>query len=130
MKKIIALICVCLFFTLGCLTPSPLSWQDCTLSSNWHGKNANMRIMNILSPRFSDQQFQDRYKWAKGRGVNYFNLFVVNKADGEGAGYSIFGPNFIQNYGNIDSNYANIMSDRIKKIYNDGNGIVLFLKIF
>lgn len=102
------------------------AWDECTLSSNWHGKNANMRIMNILSPNMSDQAFNDRVNWAKSRGVNYFNLFVVNKADGEYAKYSPFGPNFIANYGNIDKASTDIMTKRIKKLHKDGFGIVLW----
>lgn len=121
----ILLFCL-LAFCVGCTT-APLSWDKCTLSSNWHGKNANMRIMNILSPRFSDQQFQDRYNWAKGRNVNYFNLFVINKGDGEGAGYSMFGSDFSGNYGKIDKAFSDIMTARIKQIYDDGYGVVLWL---
>ena len=127
-KTIIFFAIICLFFSVfGCSKQKPLAWDKCTLSSNWHGNNANMRIMNILSPRFSDQQFNDRYNWAKSRDVNYFNLFIINKKDGEGAGYSPFGPDFIANYGNIDKSYADKMTERIKKIYKEKKGIVLWL---
>lgn len=126
----IAIISLSLFF-VGCpgkhIRIKPLAWDKCTLSSNWHGKNANMRIMNILSPNMSESSFNDRYNWAKSRGVNYFNLFIVNKADGEYAKYSPFGQNFIGNYGNIDKASTDIMTKRIKKIYDDGFGIVLWL---
>jgi len=123
----IAVVALSLFF-VGCPGKrKPLAWDKCTLSSNWHGSNASMRIMNILSPLFSDKQFDDRYNWAKSRGVNYFNLFVVNKKDGEGAGYSPFGPNFISNYGNIDKAFSDVMTKRIKKMHDDGMGVVLWL---
>ena len=124
----IALISLSLFF-VGCpgKRVKPLAWDKCTLSSNWHGKNANMRIMNILSPNMGESSFNDRYNWAKSRGVNYFNLFVVNKADGEYAKYSPFGQNFTGNYGNIDKASTDIMTKRIKKMHDDGMGVVLWL---
>ena len=123
----IALVSLCLFM-VGCPgSRKPLTWDKCTLSSNWHGNNANMRIMNILSPNMSDQAFNDRVNWAKSRGVNYFNLFLVNKADGEYAKYSPFGPNFISNYGNIDKASTDIMTKRIKKLYDEKFGIVLWI---
>ena len=111
----------------GILPVKTKAWDECTLSSNWTGKNAGTRIMNILSPKMSDQSFNDRVNWAKSRGVNYFNLFLVNKADGEKAGYSPFGPNFIANYGNIDKASTDIMTKRIKQLHKDGFGIVLWL---
>ena len=126
---VLSLIVLCVF-TVGCNKWSkPLAWDKCTLSSNWHGKNANMRIMNILSPHMSESSFNDRYNWAKSRGINHFNLFVINKADGEYAKYSMFGQDFIGNYGNIDKSFADVMTKRIKKIYNDGYGIILWIGV-
>ena len=86
-----------------------------------------MRIMNILSPNMSDQAFNDRVNWAKSRGVNYFNLILVNKADGEYTPYSPFGKDFVGNYGNIDKASADIMTKRIKKLYDEKFSIVLWL---
>ena len=101
-------------------------WSKCTKSSNWTGKNASKRIMNILSPTMPDAIFNERYAFAKGRGVDHFNLFITNQRDGECAGYSIYGPNFAQSNG-IDKNSTKIMEKRIKKIINDGYGVILWM---
>lgn len=125
---IFTFICAICLFTIGChkkIFNRPPAWDKCTLSSNWTGKNASTRIMNILSPNMTDQAFQDRFNWAKGRGVNCFHVILANKSDGEKAGYSIYGPSF--NYGNVDQNSVNVMLNRIKKIRKEGFGVILWL---
>lgn len=102
------------------------TWEECKKSSNWTGKNASKRIMNILSPNMSDGTFNDRFNFAKGRGVDHFNLFITNQKDGEAAGYSIYGPNFAQSKG-IDKNSCKIMEKRIDKILDEGFGVVLWM---
>ena len=102
------------------------SWEDCKKSSNWTGKNAARRIMNILSPNMSDSAFNDRVAFGKSRGVDHFNVFVTNQKDGEYAGYSIYGPKFTQSAG-IDKNSTKIMEKRIKKLVDDGYGVVLWM---
>ena len=102
------------------------SWDKCTKSSNWTGKNASMRIMNILSPNMSDAAFNDRYNFAKKRGVNYFAVFLTNYKDGEYAGYSPFGKNFDIDKG-IDKASCKIMEKRIDRMLDDGFGFVPFL---
>lgn len=79
MKKIISYI----RYWLG-IRPS---WRDCSKASCWFGSNANVRIMNILSPHFTEQQFRDRVAKCEARGVNCFHLFLANEKDGEGAGF-------------------------------------------
>lgn len=108
------------------LEKEPLAWNKCTKSSNWTGKNASMRIMNILSPNMPDSSFNDRYNFAKNRGVNHFNVFITNQKDGERAGYSIYGPNFNQK-GGIDKNSVKIMEKRIDKMLKDSFGVVLWM---
>ena len=98
-------------------------WDDCTKSSNWTA-NASQRMMNILSPHMDDGTFKARLKWIKKRGCNCVHLILANKADGECAGYSIYGNKF--DFA-IDENYANCIKNRIKKIYKEDLGIVLWM---
>lgn len=100
------------------------SWKECTKSSNWSGKNAAKRMMNILSPHMSEATFKERVKWMKGRGCNCAHVFVTNKADGEKAGYSPYGNKFDFV---IDKNYCKVMGDRIKYMNKQGLGVVLWL---
>ena len=99
-------------------------WDECTKSSNWTGKNAAKRMMNILSPHMPDQVFEDRLSFMKGRGCNTVNVFVSNKADGEYGGYSIYGSAITWI---INKDYTSKMEARIKRLYNEGFGIVLWL---
>lgn len=99
-------------------------WNECTKSSNWAGANAQQRMMNILSPHMPDETFKARLSWMKSRGVNTAHVILVNKGDGEFSGYSPYGSNFSWN---LDKNYCKIMSDRIKKLYKEDLGIILWL---
>ena len=101
------------------------SWDQCTLSSNWDGGNAEKRMMNILSPHMPDSVFKERMSFIKSRGANCVHVFVCNKGDGEYAGYSICGNRFTP--GSVDKNYANAMLKRLKEIRKSGYGIVLWL---
>lgn len=100
------------------------AWNACSKASCWHGDNAQERIMNILSPNMGDGTFNSRYNWSKNRGVNCFHLFISNNRDGEYAGYSIYGNSAS---GNISSSYTRVMGNRIKRIFNDGYGVILWL---
>lgn len=100
------------------------AWDECTKSSNWHGANASQRMMNILSPKMPDSTFKERVKFINGRGCNCVNLFLCNKADGEYGGYCIYGQSFDWS---IDKDYTAKMLERIKTLYNQGLGIVLWL---
>jgi hypothetical protein len=84
MKRLLALLA---YYCFG-----PPKWNRCTKASCWDGANAQTRHMNILSPHFSDDEFKRRVKWAEGRGCNTLHLFLINKADGEGAGYRVDNP--------------------------------------
>lgn len=124
MKKLFKKIIEFLESLFGGKGKDPRKWDECTKSSNWTGANASKRMMNILSPKFTDAAFKERVKWQKDRGCNYVNLFVTNKGDGEGAGYSPYGNKFDFI---IDKNYCKIMGDRLKWLNRQGIGIVLFL---
>jgi len=120
MRRIIfILLSVSLIFS-GCkkggLTPSYKNWDKATLSSNWHGANAKMRLMNILSPHMSESSYKDRINFIKSRGCNTVHVFLTNKADGEYAGYSIYGNKFDWN---IDKNYSDKLLSRVKSLSKD-----------
>ena len=100
------------------------NWDECTKSSNWSGKNAAKRMMNILSPHMADATFKERVAWMKGRGCNCAHVFVTNKADGEKAGYSPYGNKFDFV---LDKNYCKVMGDRIKYLNKQGLGVILWL---
>lgn len=102
------------------------SYKKCRKSSNWTGANARCRLMNILSPNMSDSTFNDRVKFAKGRGVDHFNLFLTNEKDGEYAGYSIYGPKFDQKKG-LDKDSVSKMLGRVKKLRKMGYSVVLWM---
>lgn len=91
------------------------SWRDCSKASCWQGANAGTRHMNILSHHFTDAVFQERVKWAEKRGCNCLHLFIVNKGDGEGAGFTALEPG-----------HAAVMDCRIKWAAKRGMGIVLW----
>jgi len=91
-------------------------WKKCKYSSNWTGANASQRLMNILSPKMDDGTFNARVNFIKSRKCDTVHLILANKADGEKAGYSIYGSKFDFN---IDQNYSKVMLDRVKKLAKD-----------
>ena len=95
----------------GAAVGSPLSWDECTKACCWFGGNAGTRVMNILSPHFTETQFEDRVRKCADRGCNTFHLFLANKADGEGAG---FWPDEAR-------------LDRVETLWDRGYGLVLWL---
>lgn len=110
------------------LSLRPKHWSKCTKASCWDGANANVRYMNILSPHMSNSEFESRIKWTLKRDCNCLHLFVCNKADGEYAGYSIYG------YGDTtpfsrkqDNAIVKMMTKRVKYARRKGLGIVLWL---
>ena len=113
MKKLLLLLLPILLLAAGCATTP--SWRDCSRASCWQGSNAGTRHMNILSPHFPDAVFQDRVKWAKSRGCNTLHLFLVNKGDGEGSGYTA-----------LDPATAKLMDARLRWARRQGMGIVLW----
>lgn len=103
------------------LTPA---WDDATLASCWSGANAGQRNMNILSPHMSDGTFKDRIKWQVNRGCNTVHLFVSNKADGQYAGYSIYGDGWDWS---IDKASCDTFRERIAYCRGKGLAVVLWL---
>lgn len=100
-------------------------FEKCSKASCWFGSNADRRIMNILSPKMSQETFEKRFNESKNRGVNCFHLILANKGDGEYAGYSIYGESF--SVKTLHTNSINTFKNRISYIKNQNFGIVLWL---
>ena len=58
------------------------------IASCWNGANASERMMNILSPRMSDEKFGKYLAWMKGKGCTAAHVILANEGDGECAGYA------------------------------------------
>lgn len=102
----------------------PVAWDKCDKASCWDGSNAQKRMMNMLSPGMSDGKFNDYMNWMKSRGCNTAHLILANKADGEHAGYCIYGNTWSWN---INTGFCNTMKNRIKKLRKNDFGIVIWL---
>ncbi len=114
----------------GCVSTMPVvgpmltpGWDKATLSSNWRGANAGGRMMNVLSPYFSDGKVKDYLAWQKGRGCNTVHLFICNNKDGEGGGYSIYGNGIDWQ---IDNGWLDKAKARIKQCRSEGFAVVLW----
>ena len=64
-------------------------WDKCVHASCWDGANAQRRMMNILSPKFTDSKFREYVRWMENRGCDTAHVIFQNGGDGEGAGYSV-----------------------------------------
>lgn len=99
-------------------------WDQCTKASCWNGANASQRMMNILSPSMSEDKFKSYMNWMKARGCNTAHVFTSNQADGENAGYCIYGNTWDWS---VDSNTVNIMKKRIDELRKNDFAVVLWL---
>lgn len=90
----------------------PVKWKKCTTASCWNGEQH--RMMNILSPHFSDAKVAEYMAWMKARGCNTAHVILINKADGEGGGYNCA----------LNADHAKLAKKRIKKLYLEGFGII------
>ena len=129
MKKLIKKILAWFKKTTNTIVPIPvfkaLAWDECTKSTNWWGRNAAHRAMNALSPAFSENKFKEYIKYQMDRGCNHVNLFVCNKADGEGAGYSIWGKAPFS--GSAKNATSKMMIKRLEYCRSQGLGIWIWL---
>lgn len=113
MKKLIAKIKNWIRKILGKVAPETTtpSWKECVHASCWDGSNAQRRMMNMLSPKFSDGKFNEYLSWMKSRGCDTAHVFLMNGGDGEGAGY-------------IATDNAGLTVKRLKKFRSEGFGVV------
>ena len=98
-------------------------WNECTLATCWDGPGAERRMMNMLSPFFSDGKFEKYLEWQKSRGCNTVHLFLCNHKDGEGGGYSIYGQTM---FGPLDKGWIKLARKRIVQCRRAGMGVVLW----
>lgn len=89
-------------------------WDETRHASCWDGTNASRRMMNILSPFFSDGKFREYLKWMQGRGCDTAHVFLINRADGEGAGYNCA----------TNPDHAKLARKRIEKLRKAGFAVV------
>ena len=90
------------------------SWKKCRHASCWAGKNAARRMMNIMSPYFTDSKFKEYVKWMSDRGCDTAHFFLINTKDGEGAGYNCA----------TESAHAKLAVKRIEYLRKKGFAIV------
>lgn len=103
-------------------------WDACTRASCWGGSNASVRVMNALSPKMPEAVFRERVAWTKARGANTIHLFLVNKGDGEYAGYSPWGVGKGPSAGATDADVVKRMIERVAYCRAQGLAVVLWLQ--
>lgn len=96
----------------------------CRLASCWDGDNAEKRMMNILSPSMREDKFDFYLSWMKGRGADCAHLLLMNKADGENAGYSVYGTG---GTGEVRKDVVELWKNRLQKIKKAGLSVALWL---
>lgn len=109
-------------------TPGPVSkvpaWSACTKASCWNGSNAQQRMMNILSPAFTDAKFAQYRDWMLSIGCNTAHVFLSNKADGEGGGYCVYGASWSWK---VDAATVKLMRERMADLRAHGLAVVVWL---
>ena len=100
------------------------AWDACTRASCWRGANAKNRMMNMLSPAFTDAKFAEYRDWMLSIGCNTAHVFLSNKADGEGGGYCIYGTDWTWT---VNADFCRIMRDRIADLRAHGFAVVVWL---
>ena len=100
------------------------AWDACTRASCWRGANAANRMMNMLSPAFTDAKFAEYRDWMKSIGCNTSHVFLSNKADGEGGGYCIYGTSWTWE---INAAFCEMFRKRIADLRAHGFAVVVWL---
>lgn len=101
----------------------PRDPMGCVHATCWNGSNASQRYMNMLSPAMSNDKFNGYLDAMMARGVDTVHLLLMNKADGENAGYSIYGTGGI---GAVNKDVVGHMLARLKIFRNEGLHVVLW----
>ena len=93
-------------------------------ASCWAGTHAEARMMNMLSPRMSEQTFQAHLKWMKNRGCNTAHVILINQHDGEASGYSPWGVGVAPKAIPCDGQTVLLMRTRILALRRSGFCVV------
>ena len=88
--------------------------------------NGGTRVMNILSPRLSFDQFKGIVQRCKGNGDNMLYLYLMNEKDGPWTPYSMYVNNQIG--GTIDDGVVSEYKRRIEYVRDEKLGIVFWLR--
>ena len=96
---------------------------QCVHATCWNGSNAAQRYMNMLSPSMSDDKFDSYLAAMKERGCDTVHLLLMNKADGENAGYSIYGTG---GTGSVSKDVVAHMLARLETFRRNGFRIALW----
>jgi hypothetical protein len=100
------------------------AWDACTRASCWNGSNAQQRMMNVLSPAFTEAKFAQYRDWMLSVGCNTAHVFLSNKADGEGGGYCIYGTSWTWE---INAAFCATFRARIADLRANGLAVVVWL---
>lgn len=92
-------------------------WKECRYSSNWSGSNASKRMMNLVSPKFSDSKVKEYLDWQVSIGCDHVHLLLVNEGDGEGSGYDAL----------ADASTRKTALKRVEQIRARGMGVVAWV---
>lgn len=92
-------------------------WRECKYSSNWNGSNASKRMMNLVSPKFSETKVREYLDWQQSLGCDHVHLLLVNQGDGEGAGYDCL----------ADAGHKAVALARVRDIRARGLGVVAWV---
>ena len=97
--------------------PSARPWRECRYSSNWSGTEASKRMMNLVSPKFSETKVREYLNWQQSLGCDHVHLLLVNQGDGEGAGYDCL----------ADAGHKAVALARVRDIRRLGLGVVAWV---
>lgn len=103
------------------------SWNEATKASCWDGANAEVRMMNILSPTMPDAMFKERVRWMKDRGCNAAHVFICNRENGDHAGYSPWGVGTAPSAAPCDEKTTELMRSRIRHLRHSGFAVVVWV---
>ncbi len=118
LKKAWLAILAWLVAATGCEEPSrPPAWDECRLASCWDGENAERRMMNVVSPKFTDERAAEYLDWQIERGCDHVHLLLANAENGEGGGYDAIG----------NADHKAVALKRVKAIRSRGLGVVLWV---
>lgn len=93
----------------------------CRLARCWDGANASKRYMNMLG--MSDAKFEQYKQEMLAAGCDTAHLLLLNRADGENAGYSLYGKG---GSGTVDKAVATRFATRLQDLRKAGFHLALW----